>query len=582
MPIVVQHQPSFVGVGQTAFRAGYGQFQQQQFQNSMAVMQMALQERARQQALANQQQAAYLGAQQDAADRQSRERMFMLQQNNQAAMNDADNRSRMQMELWQGQQQSQNYADLRDHQMQLAQFKAASSSAEYDKKARLDALGKATANVDTRGAQLASQLRSELGMITSARAAGNMTDQAFQSAMQAWDEKFSAQGDWSQFRADPAAQAKSKLASQQVEDPQWGIGQIIIDSNGNPFFMPRGPVFDEVKYPGMVGLPDPKQGIKWQAKEQPKIEKPPAPPKPPLDPDKLEQKAIELYEQFGRAGIESPKDFRDMAIDELMQWNVPGVTAPAQSGAEGEAPPQAGPQQQPGQAPQQQPQQQQGAPQVDAGMEVNEPPPSVQGEQERQQWQMMSQLPKTKPEYTQDAKDIQQLLSQGLPLTHPQVQSKVAGLASKIAEEAKKKGLVAPQKQYEYEDVFDDQKEPQQKLVDGDNGDLWAAPEQPVQQPGISKKMTTGKKPNEVLQKQDWDTAQEEILGYIESLNGEPVLDLIEYALAARDAQGVSELEKIRSEYDSGLINASQAAVRLAELAKRNPRRYSDWKQSRP
>ena len=446
MPIVVQHQPSFVGVGQTAFRAGYGQFEQQQFQNSMAVMQMALQERARQQALANQQQANYLGAQQDAADRQSRERMFMLQQNNQAAMNDADNRSRMQMELWQGQQQSQNYADLRDHQMQLAQFKAASSSAEYDKKARLDALGKATANVDTRGAQLASQLRSELGMITSARAAGNMTDQAFQSAMQAWDEKFSAQGDWSQFRADPAAQAKSKLASQQVEDPQWGIGQIIIDSNGNPFFMPRGPVFDEVKYPGMVGLPDPKQGIKWQAKEQPKIEKPPAPPKPPLDPDKLEQKAIELYEQFGRAGIESPKDFRDMAIDELMQWNVPGVTAPAQSGAEGEAPPQAGPQQ-PGQAPQQQPQQQQGAPQADAGMGVNEPPPSVQGEQERQQWQMMSQLPKTKPEYTQDAKDIQQLLSQGLPLTHPQVQSKVAGLASKIAEEAKKKGLVAPQQQ---------------------------------------------------------------------------------------------------------------------------------------
>ncbi len=444
MPIVVQHQPSFVGVGQTAFRAGYGQFEQQQFQNSMAVMQMALQERARQQALANQQQANYLGAQQDAADRQSRERMFMLQQNNQAAMNDADNRSRMQMELWQGQQQAQNYADLRDHQTQLAQFKAASSSAEYDKKARLDALGKAASGVDTRGAQLASQLRTELGMITSARAAGTMTDQTFQQAMQAWDEKFAAQGDWSQFRADPAAQAKAKLASQQVEDPQWGTGQLVTDNNGNTFFMPRGPVEDPVKYPGMVGMPDPKKGIDWQPKQQPKVEKPPAAQKAPFTLEDLNQMAEDLAEEFPgftkRHFIES-----GIAGEELKKRWIPGVTAPA--GAEGEAPPQAGPQQQPGQAPQQQPQQQQGAPQADAGMEANEPPPSVQGEQERQQWQMMAQLPKTKPEYTQDAKDIQQLLSQGLPLTHPQVQSKVAGLASKIADEAKKKGLVAPPQQ---------------------------------------------------------------------------------------------------------------------------------------
>lgn len=581
MPIVVQHQPSFVGVGQTAFRAGYGQFEQQQFQNSMAVMQMALQERARQQALANQQQAAYLGAQQDAADRQSRERMFMLQQNNQAAMNDADNRSRMQMELWQGQQQSQNYADLRDHQMQLAQFKAASSSAEYDKKARLDALGKATANVDTRGAQLASQLRSELGMITSARAAGNMTDQAFQSAMQAWDEKFSAQGDWSQFRADPAAQAKSQLAASQFEHPQWGAGRIVTTKDKGTFFVPDKPIVTDVNGVQMIGMPDQNVGIKWEPLQQQKTGKPGKVGPPPFKPSELAAKAEELWERFGgeESGF-SPQDYIDSgaAQDELQKLLIPGLTAPA----EGEAPPQAGPQQQPGQAPQQQPQQQQGAPQVDAGMEVNEPPPSVQGEQERQQWQMMSQLPKTKPEYTQDAKDIQQLLSQGLPLTHPQVQSKVAGLASKIAEEAKKKGLVAPQKQYEYEDVFDDQKEPQQKLVDGDNGDLWAAPEQPVQQPGISKKITTGKKPNEVLQKQDWDTAQEEILGDIESLNGEPVLDLIEYAAVTRDAQGVSELGKIVSEYNSGLITASQAAVRFAELAKRNPKRYSDWKQERP
>ena len=445
MPIVVEHQPSFVGVGQTAFRAGYGQFQQQQFQNSMAVMQMALQERARQQALANQQQAAYLGAQQDAADRQSRERMFMLQQNNQAAMNDADNRSRMQMELWQGQQQSQNYADLRDHQMQLAQFKAASSSAEYDKKARLDALGKATANVDTRGAQLASQLRSELGMITSARAAGNMTDQAFQSAMQAWDEKFSAQGDWSQFRADPAAQAKSQLAASQFEHPQWGAGRIVTTKDKGTFFVPDKPIVTDVNGVQMIGMPDQNVGIKWEPLQQQKTGKPGKVGPPPFKPSELAAKAEELWERFGgeESGF-SPQDYIDSgaAQDELQKLLIPGLTAPA----EGEAPPQAGPQQ-PGQAPQQQPQQQQGAPQAGDGMGVNEPPPSVQGEQERQQWQMMSQLPKTKPEYTQDAKDIQQLLSQGLPLTHPQVQSKVAGLASKIAEEAKKKGLVAPQQQ---------------------------------------------------------------------------------------------------------------------------------------
>lgn len=443
MPIVVQHQPSFVGVGQTAFRAGYGQFEQQQFQNSMAVMQMALQERARQQALANQQQANYLGAQQDAADRQSRERMFMLQQNNQAAMNDADNRSRMQMELWQGQQQAQNYADLRDHQMQLAQFKSASSSAEYDKKARLDALGKAAGGVDTRGAQLASQLRTELGMITSARAAGTMTDQTFQQALQAWDQKFAAQGDWSQFRADPAAQAKAQLASSQFEHPQWGAGRIVTTKDKGTFFVPDKPIVTDVNGVQFIGRPDQNVGIKWEPAQQPKPDKPGKLNTPPFKPSELAAKAEELWERFGgeESGF-SPQDYIDSgaAQDELQKLLIPGLTAP--TGGEGEAPPQAGPQQQPGQQPGQAPQQQQqGAPQAEAGMEANEPPPSVQGEQERQQWKFMAQLPKTKPSFTQDAKDIQLLLSQGLTIADKQLSDKIELLYDKIEADAKQKAI---------------------------------------------------------------------------------------------------------------------------------------------
>ena len=64
MPITIAHQPPAWAIAQPAFTAGMGQFNQQQFQNGMAVMQLALAERARQQDQAMRQQAMALDNQQ--------------------------------------------------------------------------------------------------------------------------------------------------------------------------------------------------------------------------------------------------------------------------------------------------------------------------------------------------------------------------------------------------------------------------------------------------------------------------------------------------------------------------------------
>ena len=535
MPIVVEHQPSFVGVGQTAFRAGYGQFQQQQFQNSMAVMQMALQERARQQALAAQQQAQYLGAQQEAADRQSRERMFMLQQSNQAAMNDADNRSRMQMELWQGQQQAQNYADLRDHQTQLAQFKAASSSAEYDKKARMEMLGKMTSGSNTVGQQLASKMRAELGIITSARAAGTMDDQQYQSALAAWDEKFGAEGDWSQYKVDPAAQAKSTLEASKVQDPKYGWGTIIQTPIG-PRFMPDEPtppqLFGGVPH---VGYPDPKVGIDWRPVEQPKQEKPKAPTKPPFTPAEVQKKAEELAEMY--PGF-SPQQFIDSGAvtDELNKLLIPGISAPA--GGEGEAvepeqstsPPQAQPGQQPqAGAPQQTPQPQ--------AMEANEPPPSVQGEQERAYWQQMTALSKSSPKFTQDSQEIQLLLSQGMKITDPQLSSKIELLYDKVEQDAKQKAIPIGGAPANATDATEQTQEPQQSSV------------------GFSGALTEFGKLGSAI----------------------PVSDLMPFFLSLGDASPVyNAVIAIRKNND---LSPPEKAVALKQLLDENMALYTSWKE---
>ena len=184
MPIVVAHQPPAAAIAQPAFVAGLGQYRQQQFQNGMQVLQVALQERARQQQMAAQQQAMYAQqqAQQqqlaaDAAQRDMHMRLAQQQMANQSAMNEADNKARIGLEQFKAEQQAQNYADLRDHQSQLAETKIAGSVAEADKKSRIDALSK-LGNLTAAGRKRSGQLQSDLGVITTKFAMGQLAPMA--------------------------------------------------------------------------------------------------------------------------------------------------------------------------------------------------------------------------------------------------------------------------------------------------------------------------------------------------------------------------------------------------------------------
>lgn len=242
MPIEVQHQPDPRLIGRAAFGAGLGRYNQQQFENGLALTQLALQERARQQAM--QQQAMQLEQQRQMhmLDMQQRQQMQRQNMDFERAMQQGQWNAQLQRQQMVEQARQQNYADLRQHQLQRDQQAQTVKTVDTDRTERMRRLAGVQTGLNQQGFQEATKLRTELAAIATQRKMGQIDEPTYQQAMQQWDMKMDAHGDWSTFRVDPRAQMQQEFQNSAFNHPQFGAGRMLKNKQGQMYFVPDEPV----------------------------------------------------------------------------------------------------------------------------------------------------------------------------------------------------------------------------------------------------------------------------------------------------------------------------------------------------
>jgi hypothetical protein len=325
MPIEVQHQPDPRLVGRAAFGAGLGRYNQQQFENGLQLTQLALQERARQQAMAQQQQQFAQQQQMQMLEMQRRQQMQERQMQFDRDMQQGQWNAQAQRQQFELQRQAmaerarqQNYADLRQHQMQRDQQAQVVRSVDVDRTDRMKRLAAVQSGLNQQGYQEATKLRTELAAISTQRKMGQIDDAAYQQAMQQWDMKMDAHGDWSTFRVDPRAQIQQEFDASTFNHPQFGPGRMLKNKQGQMYFVPDEPVVrTQPDGSKLIGHFRDDGTIEWRPQDAPKAAKEDA-GKPALDIKRVADRAKAIREamaidpaaaaaEFGMAPGETPE-----------------------------------------------------------------------------------------------------------------------------------------------------------------------------------------------------------------------------------------------------------------------------------
>ena len=360
MPIEVQHQPDPRLIGRAAFGAGLGRYNQQQFENGLQLTQLALQERARQQQMQQQAMQFEQQRQMQLLEMQQRQRQQQQAMDFQRAMQQGQWNAQAQRQQFDAQQRQQNFADLRQHQLQRDQQQALVKTVDVDRTDRMKRLASVQTGLNQQGFEAATKLRTELAAIAMQRKMGQIDEATYQQAMQQWDMKMDAHGDWSTFRVDPRAQMQQEFQNSEFDHPQFGPGRMLKNKQGQMYFVPNEPVVrmqpDGSK---LIGHFREDGTIEWR----PEAAEKQADVKPLLDPKRVadRSKAIRdamlaapdaatremVRSEFGMLPGETP----DMAavrqekelMDAIRAAGGGGGPAPAPSGPAGGAPPAPGP-----------------------------------------------------------------------------------------------------------------------------------------------------------------------------------------------------------------------------------------------
>ena len=360
MPIEVQHQPDPRLIGRAAFGAGLGRYNQQQFENGLQLTQLALQERARQQQMQQQAMQFEQQRQMQLLEMQQRQRQQQQAMDFQRAMQQGQWNAQAQRQQFDAQQRQQNFADLRQHQLQRDQQQALVKTVDVDRTDRMKRLASVQTGLNQQGFEAATKLRTELAAIAMQRKMGQIDEATYQQAMQQWDMKMDAHGDWSTFRVDPRAQMQQEFQNSAFDHPQFGPGRMLKNKQGQMYFVPNEPVVrmqpDGSK---LIGHFREDGTIEWR----PEAAEKQADVKPLLDPKRVadRSKAIRdamlaapdaatremVRSEFGMLPGETP----DMAavrqekelMDAIRAAGGGGGPAPAPSGPAGGAPPAPGP-----------------------------------------------------------------------------------------------------------------------------------------------------------------------------------------------------------------------------------------------
>jgi len=359
MPIEVQHQPDPRLIGRAAFGAGLGRYNQQQFENGLQLTQLALQERARQQQMQQQAMQFEQQRQMQMLEMQQRQRMQREQMDLQWDIHQGQWNAQAQRDQFNAQQRQQNFADLRQHQLQRDQQQALVKTVDVDRTDRMKRLAAVQTGLNQQGFQEATKLRTELAAIAMQRKMGQIDEATYQQAMQQWDMKMDAHGDWSTFRVDPKAQMQKEFADSSFNHPQFGPGRMLKNKQGQMYFVPDEPVVrmqpDGSK---LIGHFREDGTIEWRPEAAPKQPQ----QKPLLDPKRVADRAKAIRDLLGetpdeesrlkamadlgmlpgetpeRAAVRQEKELLD-AIKEAET----GVGAPPPGGPAGGAPPAPGP-----------------------------------------------------------------------------------------------------------------------------------------------------------------------------------------------------------------------------------------------
>lgn len=360
MPIEVQHQPDPRLIGRAAFGAGLGRYNQQQFENGLQLTQLALQERARQQAMQQQAMQFEQQRQMQLLEMQQRQQQQRQAMDFQRAMQQGQWNAQMQRQQFDAQQRQQNFADLRQHQLHRDQQQALVKTVDVDRTDRMKRLAAVQTGLNQQGFEEATKLRTELAAIAMQRKMGKIDEATYQQAMQQWDKKMDAHGDWSTFRVDPRAQMQQEFQNSEFDHPQFGPGRMLKNKQGQMYFVPNEPVVrmqpDGSK---LIGHFREDGTIEWR----PEAAEKQADVKPLLDPKRVADRAKAIRDELAgapdaatREMIRSefgmlPGETPDMAavrqekelMDAIRAAGGGGGPAPAPAGPAGGAPPAPGP-----------------------------------------------------------------------------------------------------------------------------------------------------------------------------------------------------------------------------------------------
>lgn len=349
MPIEVQHQPAAAVVGAAAFAAGQGQFNQQQFQNGLALTQQAMQFQAMQQQAAL--QAAHLNQQRQLAAAQ-----MQMQDMQQRRAIGAQQGLAQQRNDWQNQRDQLNWANRqagwdqlnqRNQQMQAQRFVQDAVKSDLDQRMKtLSQIG--STPMMKPGTDKHLELRSELSSIVQQKRMGVIDDDTYRGAIAQWDEKFNAEP-WDNYKKDPKAEAQQAIDAATITDPE--LGEVIVSKgrNGSITKTPTKPKpFTAEDGSQWYAVPNgdktewmPK--AEYDAKFAPKPT--PAPKKlPPITSAEVMQEAANIKAEYESQGLDVPNrdQLRREAIDSLKalraELDADSGTAPGAPTA-GTAPP---------------------------------------------------------------------------------------------------------------------------------------------------------------------------------------------------------------------------------------------------